>query len=375
MERGAGWGVVATFPVFFRHPLDKTLVPMPRSDAMADPSESIDPPPGDADPVDLAIVGAGPCGIAAGAAAREAGLDAVLLDRGALCESLLHYPPYMSFFSTPEKLEVEGLPFVTSEKNPTRREALAYYRGVAEYFELDVRQYEEVEEIFGENGDFSVVTRSRAGRRRQYDARNVAVATGGFHAPNLLDVPGEDLPKVSHHYREAHPYWRQDVVVVGGGNSAVESALELFRVGARVTLVHFLDDFDPGVKPWILPDIKNRIEKGEVGVRWKHRVAEIRPESVLLRHEPSGRMEEVRNGWVLALTGWQADPRLLRRLGVPVNEETGVPTHDPDTMETPVPGVFIAGVLAAGNDANRIFIENGRWHGRAIVEAIRSRGE
>jgi len=329
----------------------------------------------DSSPVDLAIIGAGPCGIAAGAAAQKAGIRSVLLDRGPLCKSLVDYPYYMSFFSTPEKLEVEGVPFVTAEKNPTRREALIYYRRVAEFFDLEVRQYEGVEAISGEEGKFRLETRDMAGRRRVWRAQRIVMATGGFHGPNLLGVPGEDLPKVLHHYHEPYPFWQQDVTVVGGGNSAVEAALELFRTGARVTLVHFNHDFDPGVKPWILPDIQNRIEAGEIEVHWGHRVARIEPTSIHLRSDETGETRELANDWVLALTGWKAEPILLHQLDVPVDPETGVPTHDPETMETPVPGVFIAGVLAAGHDANRIFIENGRWHGGAIVETIRSRVE
>ncbi len=326
-----------------------------------------------ADPVELAVVGAGPCGIAVGAAARKAGHSALLLDRGPLCASLLRYPVYMQFFSTPEKLEIEDLPFVTAERNATRREALTYYRKVAEYFDLDCRLYTDVAAIEGAEGDFRIRTRDAAGREGVVRARRVVVATGGFHGPNLLGVPGEELPKVSHHYVEPHPYWRRQVLVVGGSNSAVEASLELFRSGARVTLCHFLGDFDRGVKPWVLPDIRNRVEKGEVAVRWGHRVVEIRPDSVVLRGEATGELETLPNDHVLALTGWKADPSLLRGLGVPVDEDTGVPAHDPETMETPVPGVFIAGVLAAGHDANRIFIENGRWHGRAIVRAISPR--
>ncbi|TVP48257.1 MAG: YpdA family putative bacillithiol disulfide reductase [Gemmatimonadales bacterium] len=328
--------------------------------------------------VDLAVIGAGPCGIAVGAAAHRAGLSSVLVDRGPLCAAIVGYPWYMQFFSTPEKLEIEGLPFVTAEKNATRREALTYYRRVAEYFELDTRLYEDVEAVEGKAGEFRLRTRRQGeapgdAAERTLRARNVVVATGGFHAPNLLGVPGEDLPQVSHHYREPHPYWRRDVVVVGGSNSAVEASLELFRAGARVTLVHFLHDFDRGVKPWVLPDIRNRVEKGEVAVRWGHRVEEIAPGRVVLRDEATGVLETLPNDHVLALTGWRSDPSLLRSLSVDIDAETGVPAHDPGTMETPVPGVFIAGVLAAGNDANRIFIENGRWHGRSIVQAIAGR--
>jgi thioredoxin reductase (NADPH) len=319
----------------------------------------------------LAVIGAGPCGIAVGAAARKAGVDCTLLDRGPLCASLLGYPWYMSFFSTPEKLEIEELPFVTAERNATRREALTYYRKVAEYFDLDVRLYTDVEEIHGDRGRFTLHTRDAAGRTSELLARNVVVATGGFHAPNLLEVPGEDLPHVSHHYHEAHPFWRRRVVVVGGGNSAVEAALELYRTGADVTVVHFAHEFDRGVKPWILPDIRNRVEKGEIAVRWGHRLTAIGPDSVLLRADGSEATERLDCDHVLALTGWKADPALLLQLEVPVDPDSGVPAHDPATMETPVPGVFIAGVLAAGHDANRIFIENGRMHGRAIVRALR----
>ncbi len=318
--------------------------------------------------VDIAVVGAGPCGLAVGAAAAESDLRTVLFDRGPLCSSIMGYPLYMSFFSTPEKLEIEGLPFVTERNNPTRKEALAYYRGVARYFDLDVRQYQSVEAITPSDHGFRLRTRAAAGEIEDWSAEAVVIATGGFHDPNYLNVPGEELAKVSHYYKEAHPYWDQDVVVVGGGNSAVEAALDLFRVGARVTLVHFASDFDAGVKAWVLPDIRNRIKHGEVVVRWRHRVAEIHPRSVILRSEDTGGIDEIANDWVLALTGWRPDPVLLKSVGVPVDDETGLPAHDPTTMETPISKLFVAGVLAAGIDANRIFIENGKLHGRQIVE-------
>ncbi|MEX1256538.1 MAG: YpdA family putative bacillithiol disulfide reductase [Gemmatimonadota bacterium] len=319
--------------------------------------------------VEIAVVGAGPCGLAVGAAARESGRAAVLFDRGPLCAALIGYPPYMSFFSTAEKLEVGGLPFTCSRPNPTRQEALAYFRGVARYFHLDVRQYHSVESVHAEEGGFRLTT-TRADRKLEWRARVVVIATGGFHEPNFLCIPGEELPKVSHYYREAHPYWNQDVVVVGGGNSAVEASLELFRVGARVTLVHFGSELDPGVKPWLLPDIRNRISAGEVEVLWRHRIEEIRPDVVVVRSEEGGATRPIPNDWVLALTGWKPDHGLLRSLGVSIDVQTGVPSHDPETMETPVPGLFVAGVLAAGYDANRIFIENGRMHGRRIVDRL-----
>ncbi|HSM03784.1 MAG TPA: YpdA family putative bacillithiol disulfide reductase [Longimicrobiales bacterium] len=319
---------------------------------------------------DLVVVGAGPCGIAVGTAAAKKNLSAVLFDKGCITNSIVNYPWYMTFFSTARMLEIGDVPFTIPNSKPTRREALAYYRFVVDHWGLDVRQYEEVTEIAGREGEFRIVSRNSAGQERSVGARAVVMATGGFHEPNYLDVPGEDLPKVRHYYKEPYPYYDQDVLVVGAGNSAVESALEMFRNGVRVSLVHFLDGIDKGVKPWVVPDITNRLEKGEIPVYWKHRVAEVRPGSVVLRSEDDGTLTEIPNDFVLAMTGWRADPKLLRSLGASIDGETGIPHHDPVTMETDVPGVYIAGVLAAGNNANKIFIENGREHGGQIVDAL-----
>ena len=322
------------------------------------------------DILDIAVVGAGPCGIAAGAAATTAGLETTLFDAGCITSSLVDYPYYMEFFSTAKKLEIGGVPFTIPDPKPSRREALAYYRRVVEHYGLDVRQYRRVTSVEGRAGDFTLRTKGRSGDEERVRARAVVVATGGFHEPNYLDVPGEELPKVLHYYREPYPFYDQDVLVVGGGNSAVETSLELYRNGARVTLVHFLDWIDSGVKPWVVPDIRNRVEREEIASFWEHRVAEIGWDTVTLRHVESGETRTVRNDWVLAMTGWRPNPTLLRELGVRIDEETGVPTHDPETMETDVEGVFVAGVLAAGNDANKIFIENGKEHGDLIVRAL-----
>jgi len=322
------------------------------------------------DPIDIAVVGAGPCGIAVGAAARQAGLTTMLFDKGCVGASMVNYPYYMRFFSTRDRLEIAGIPWAIPEKNPSRQEALVYYRSVAEHFALDARQYERVESITGSKGSFVLRTKKMSGKEQEYRAKTIAMATGGFHAPNMLEVPGEDLPKVLHYYREPYPFYDQDVLVIGGSNSAVEASLEMFRNGVRVTMVHFLDKLDKGVKSWVVPDITNRLEQGEIGVHWNHRVAEITPETVVLRHEETGELTELKNDWVVALTGWRPNPTLLFDLGVEVDSETGIPTHDPASMETNVPGVYIAGVLAAGNNANKIFIENGRAHGGQIVEAL-----
>lgn len=316
---------------------------------------------------ELLVIGAGPCGIAVGAAAKKAGLSCALFDRGAITSSLLNYPYYMTFFSTARMLEIGDVPFTIPTDKPTRREALAYYRFVVSHWDMDVRQYESVEEITGSEGDFTVRTLKRDGSSGTYGAEAVVFATGGFHHPNYLGVPGEDLPKVHHYYKEPYPYFDQDVLVVGAGNSAVESALEMYRNGARVTLVHFLDTIDRGVKPWVVPDITNRLERGEIAVHWRTRVAEIKPASVVLRHEETGTLTEIANDFVVAMTGWRADHTPLRRLGVEIDDETGKPAHDPATMRTNVPGLYIAGVIAAGHNANKIFIENGREHGRLIV--------
>lgn len=320
--------------------------------------------------LDIAVVGAGPCGIAVGVAAKLAGLDAVLFDRGCLVQSLVAYPIYMTFFSTPERLEIGGVPFVVADAKPTRREALSYYRTVAHRHELDVRQYQEVVGIFGERGSFGLKTRDRHGDGREWSARAVVIATGALYQPNQLGVPGEGGEKVLHTFREAHPYADQDVAVVGGGSSAVETALELYRAGARVTVIHFEEKFDTGVKPWILPDITNRIEAGDIGVRWRSRVTAIGPREVRVQDEETGEVTGLPNDWVFAMTGWRPDQRLLRSLGVRIDDDTGVPAHDPDTLETNVPGVFVAGVITAGFDANKVFIENGRHHGELIVTGL-----
>jgi thioredoxin reductase (NADPH) len=325
------------------------------------------------DRLDLAVVGAGPCGLAVGVAAARAGLKARLFDRGCVVNAIVGYPIDMTFFSTPEKLEVGDVPFVTAAAKPGRSEALTYYRRVARHFDLDVRQYQEVVGVEGHQGDFTLLAR-RKGVAEAHCARHVVVATGYFGTPKMLDVPGEELPKVSHYYREAHPFYDQDCLVIGGGNSAVEAALDLWRAGARVTLVHIFDDLDVGVKPWVRPDIENRIREGSIAAHFRTRVLEISPERVLLRHEAAGGDRSVANDWVFAMTGFTPDNEFLRRLGIDVDEKTGVPTYDPTSMETNVPGIFVAGVLVSGYDTNRIFIENGRHHGDVIVKTLQSGG-
>ncbi len=352
--------------------------------------------------LDVVVVGAGPCGLATAVAAKEHGLRYAILDRACVTASLARYPCHMTFFSSVERLEIGGVPFTIPEPKPTRREALAYYRHVVRHHGLEIRQYEEVTEVTREPGlrgtpsFFRVRTQARGpgavsasgprslngdgaqdsgrlhepGRAAELVARAVVIATGGFGDPNRLKLSGEPdgyPDKIIHYYQEPYPYFDQDVLVVGGGNSAVETALDLYRNGARVRMVHFGYNFDRGVKPWVRPDIDNRLASGEILMQWGSRVAGVGPGTVTIVEEETGTATEAANDWIFAMTGWRPDHTLLERLGVESHPETGVPARDPTTMETTVPGVYIAGVIAAGFDANKIFIENGREHGARIA--------
>jgi thioredoxin reductase (NADPH) len=323
---------------------------------------------------DLLVIGAGPCGLAVGVAARQAGVSCVLLDRRTIVSTIERYPLSMTFFSTPERVEIGGIPFISSQEKPNRRDGLIYYRRVAEHYGLDIRPGEDVVDVRVE-GDEKAGSRFRVevGRRhdrKAYSVGAVTFATGYYDNPNFLGVPGEDLPHVSHYFVEGHPYWHQRVVVIGAGNSSVDAALECWRAGATVTLVHFGEGFDRTVKAWVLPDIVNRVKEGSIAVRWRSRVRAITPTQVEVASDETGAVEMIPADAVLAMTGYHADTALLRRLGVPVDPSTGVPAHDESTMATPVPGCYLAGVIASGNDANRLFIENARGHGELIVRHL-----
>ena len=327
-------------------------------------------------PLDLVIVGAGPSGLATAIAAQQAGLAYEVVEKGALVNSIFHFPRQMTFFTTADLLEIGGLPFVTPYDKPTQGEGLKYYRKVTDAFGLTVALGEEVVDLRGvsapsDGSRFEVVTRRPDGRAAVRRAANVAFATGYYDHPNRIGVPGEDLPHVAHYYTEAHGYYRKAVVVVGGKNSAAIAALELYRAGAHVTLVHRGALLSDSIKYWIRPDIENRIKEGAILARFEACVTEIRERSVLLA-APAG-SEELPADQVFLLTGYHPDTSLLTRAGVRVDEQTLVPAHDPATLETNVPGLFLAGALVSGKQTSRIFIENGRFHGEAIVGAITGR--
>lgn len=314
---------------------------------------------------DFIIIGAGPCGLSAAVELKKRGFNPLIIEKGCIVNSIYGYPTYMHFFSTPELLEIGGLPFITQGEKPTRLEALKYYRAVANHFKLNINQYEAVTDIKREANGFTVYTTKRDREEGRYQAQRIVVATGYFDNPNMIDIPGENLEKVHHYFKEAHPFYGQKVVVIGGKNSAVEAALELQQTGADVTMVYRRSSFTKSVKAWVKPVIESAIEKGRIRMYWNAHVTEIKPDSVTVKQ--GEKRIEIPNDVVFALTGFTPDCSILEQIGVKVNHDTGIPHHDPDTMETNVPGVFIAGVLAAGLDANTIFIENGRFHGHAIA--------
>jgi thioredoxin reductase (NADPH) len=318
--------------------------------------------------VDVLIVGAGPCGLAAAVSALKAGLRCAVLEGDVVVSTIAAYPMYVRFFSTAEKLSIGGLPFVIATEKPGRRDALAYYRAVVQHFAIPLRQHERVLSIEGKAPNFVVQSRRPDGSTNQTRARAVVIATGYFGSPNRIGVPGEDLPHVTHVFREGHEAFLQDVVVIGGGNSAAEAALDLWRAGARVTLVHFGPTFDKKIKPWVLPDFTNRVKEGVIAAKWNSRVASIAPGRVEIASAEGN--ETLKADRVYVMTGFAPSLELLRQSGVAIDPKTGIPAHDPNTLETSVPGIFIAGVVVAGFDANKVFIENGRYHGDRIVARL-----
>lgn len=320
---------------------------------------------------DVLVIGAGPTGLSCAIEAQRRGLRVVLVDKGCVCNSLYHYPSHMTFFTTSELLEIGDIPFPSPNAKPTRNEALEYYRQVAAHYKLDVRQYHRVERVEGADENFAIHLLDRFGRSSQLRARKLIVSTGYYDIPNYLDIPGESLSKVHHYYDDPHPYFGTDVVVIGGKNSAAIAALELWRHGARVTLVHRGPEMHRHVKYWIKPDIENRIKNGEIRAFFNSRIVDVTPDAVTV--ETAGGRQVLRNDFVFALTGYRPDFTFLESMGVRFEGPDRLPVCNPDTLESNVPGIYLAGVIVAGSRTNEIFIENGRFHGKQIAAALVAR--
>jgi len=318
---------------------------------------------------DVIVIGAGPTGLACAIAAQKVGLSVVLVEKGCLTNSLFHYPAHMTFFTTPELLEIGDIPFSSPNQKPTRSEALEYYRKVSEHYRLDVRQYQHVDQVTGSDGDFTVRTTDIFGRNLALTSKKLIVSTGYYDLPNYLDIPGESLAKVRHYYNEPHPYFAQDVLVIGGKNSAAIAALDLWRHGARVTLVHRGAELHRHIKYWIKPDIENRIKNGEITAYFSSTISEITEDAATL-NTPNGTKVLV-NQFVFALTGYHPDFTFIESLGVKLDESNArCPVCNPATLESNVPGIYLAGVVVAGERTNEIFIENGRFHGNLIAKDL-----
>jgi thioredoxin reductase (NADPH) len=314
--------------------------------------------------LDVVIIGAGPAGLSAAIEAQRSRLNYVVIERGGVVNSIQQFPTAMAFFSTPELLEIGGIPFTSSSMRPTRADGLEYYIKVAEYCKLQINLFEEVISVRKAGQCFEVKT-----SKSSYVSKNVIVATGYFDNPNLLTIPGEELPKVSHYYSEPFSSYRRNVAVVGGKNSAAIAALELYRHGAAVTLIHRKEKLSDGIKYWILPDIENRIKEGSIAAYFLTEVKEIRAESIVLENKNRGRFS-IPNDFVFALIGYHPDITFLQEMGVETNPETMAPIYDEGTMETNIRGLYIAGSIAAGKNNNKIFIENGRLHGKSIIPSL-----
>jgi thioredoxin reductase (NADPH) len=315
---------------------------------------------------EIIIVGAGPCGLAAAVEFQNRGIGSLIIEKENLVHSISQYPTYLQFFSSPEMLEIGGMPFTTSMEKPSRLEALNYYRTVALRSSVRINAYEKVISIVpAASQGFILTTENRYGEQQAYSAKAVVIATGYFDHPNRLGIPGEEMKKVSHFFREAHPYTGMDVAIIGGSNSAIDAALELNRAGAKVTVVYRKPEYSGSIKPWVQPIFEGQVAKERIRMLFSSQVTEIRPRSIVVQDQ--GGSHELPNDFVLALTGFHPDREFLQSMGVAIEEE-GYPRFNSDTMETNVPGIYLAGVVASKHEANEIFIETGRFHGQRIAD-------
>jgi len=317
------------------------------------------------------IIGGGPCGMSAAIELKKMGIEPLIIEKGNIVNSIFHYPTHQTFFSSSEKLEIGNIPFITERQKPVRNEALAYYRAVAGREELRINAYEKVMHVEQEQSGFIVKTEKRTGEQAEYKAEDLVIATGYYDQPNHLGIKGEELTKVMHYFKEAHPYYNKDVVVIGGKNSAADATLELEKSGANVTVLYRGEEYSKSIKPWILPQFEALVRKGAVSMDFCAHIKEITETEVI--YECRGQEKRIANDFVFAMTGYRPDHNFLTKMGVEFDRETGRPDYNEDSMETNVPGIYIAGVIAAGYNNNEIFIENGRHHGGKIARAIGSK--
>ncbi|MBO2534728.1 YpdA family putative bacillithiol disulfide reductase [Rummeliibacillus suwonensis] len=315
---------------------------------------------------DAIIVGGGPCGLAAAISLQEIGLNPIVIEKGNIVNAIFHYPTHQTFFSSSEKLTISDVPFIIEQQKPKRNQALVYYREVVKRKNIQVHRFEKVEKVTSQDGKFIVYS-----NKEIYETPYVVIATGYYDHPNYMNIPGEDLPKVYHYFKEGHPYFDTDVLVIGGKNSAIDAGLALHKAGARVTVVYRGAEYSSSIKPWVLPDFAALVRDGNIHMMFNTGVKEIKENEVILLQE--GQEITIPNDFVFAMTGYHPDHSFIQQIGVTEDEATGRPTFNPETMETNVPGLFIAGVIAAGNDANEIFIENGRFHGDLIAKYIQEK--
>ena len=318
--------------------------------------------------LDVVVIGGGPCGLSAAISTQEMGLETLVIEKGNVVNAIFNYPTHQTFFSTSEKLSIGDVPFIVEERKPKRNQALVYYREVVKRKDIQVNKYEQVERVEKSTDHFHVTT-----SKGSYKANSVIVATGYYDHPNYMGIPGEDLPKVFHYFKEGHPYFSQNVLVIGGKNSAIDAALELNKAGANVTVVYRQGQYSSSIKPWVLPEFEGCVRNNEIQMHFNTEVLSIEENKVTLKGS-EGEFD-IENDFVFAMTGYHPDHSFLEKMGVAIDNESGRPSHNPETMETNVEGIFIAGVIAAGNNANEIFIENGRFHGELIAKEIKRKEE